>query len=79
MSNIFATNSSSIMGVFGGQAAILVSKRRLESDRSGTIRLVSTNPVCNSCGQVIEDFIEAVEAKGGKIDIEVVELRKPRR
>ena len=46
---------------------------------SGTIRLVSTNPVCNSCGQVIEDFIEAVEAKGGEIDIEVVELRKPRR
>ena len=41
----------------------------------GTIRLISTRPICNSCGPVIENFVEKVRASGGNITVEVIQIR----
>ena len=48
-----------------------------EPGDTGTIRLVSTNPLCNSCGKVVEDFVEAVKDSGGDITVEVIQLNLP--
>ncbi|MEM8718332.1 MAG: DUF4347 domain-containing protein [Cyanobacteria bacterium P01_G01_bin.39] len=48
-----------------------------EPGDTGTIRLVSTNPICNSCGPVIENFVKSVQATGGEITVEVIQIRLP--